>query len=185
LHSNKKYTYLCIVNNTEGQNNGQTKTNLKSNKMEKVVSAHLGGKIFQMEEEVYSRIISVTEGQWKKEEIESSLAEYFEARQNPSQVITSHELSEAFKRMGYQEPEKKILTTGPQEYRRIFRHPQTKILGGVCGGLGVYLNADPVLFRVLFLLGFFVGFGFILYIILWIVIPLGTEKDLQFSSEKN
>jgi len=152
--------------------------------MEKVVSAHLGGHIFPMEEEVYNRIVSITEGQWKKEEMESALADYFEARSNPSKVVTSQELTDAFHRMGYEEKppvEKAIQEEG---YRRMFRHPKIKVLGGVCGGLATYLNVDPVLFRVLFVLGFITGFGLILYIILWIVMPMGTEKDLQLNTHK-
>ena len=46
------------------------------------------------------------------------------------------------------------------------------MIGGVCGGLGVYLNIDPVFIRLFFILLLFGSdFGFILYLLLWILIP--------------
>lgn len=55
---------------------------------------------------------------------------------------------------------------------RLYRSTTDKVIGGVCGGLGNYLNIDPVIVRVLFvLLAIFGGSGVLVYIILWIVIP--------------
>ncbi|MDD4646568.1 MAG: PspC domain-containing protein [Bacteroidales bacterium] len=34
-----------------------------------------------------------------------------------------------------------------------------------------YFNTDPLLLRILFVIGLFVGFGFLLYIVLWIALP--------------
>jgi phage shock protein PspC (stress-responsive transcriptional regulator) len=59
------------------------------------------------------------------------------------------------------------------------------VIGGVCGGLGNYLNIDPVIVRILFvLLAVFGGSGVLVYIILWIVIPeqvytFGTEQSAE------
>jgi len=58
------------------------------------------------------------------------------------------------------------------EPRRLYRAANDKVLGGVCAGLANYLKLDPGIVRVLFLLiSVFWGFGFLLYIILWIVLP--------------
>lgn len=58
------------------------------------------------------------------------------------------------------------------EPRRLYRAANDKILGGVCAGLGNYLRLDPAIVRLLFVLITFTwGFGFLLYIILWIVLP--------------
>ena len=55
---------------------------------------------------------------------------------------------------------------------RLYRSVDNRMIGGVCGGLGVYLNIDPVFIRLLFILLLFGSdFGFILYLLLWIVIP--------------
>jgi phage shock protein C len=58
------------------------------------------------------------------------------------------------------------------EPKRLFRSRKDRILGGVCGGLGNYLNVDPVLVRVVWAILFFAaGVGFLAYILAWIIIP--------------
>lgn len=58
---------------------------------------------------------------------------------------------------------------------RLYRKRINRVFGGVAAGLGDYLNLDPVLVRVLFIILAFVnGIGLLLYIILWIVIPEDT-----------
>ena len=60
--------------------------------------------------------------------------------------------------------------------KRLYRSNTDKMLGGVCGGLGDYLNTDPTLIRLVFLVLFLVfGSGPLIYIILWIVTPLEPE----------
>jgi phage shock protein PspC (stress-responsive transcriptional regulator) len=45
-------------------------------------------------------------------------------------------------------------------------------VAGVCGGLGEWLEIDPVLFRVAFVvLALVCGLGILVYIVLWLVIP--------------
>lgn len=64
------------------------------------------------------------------------------------------------------------------EPKQILRSRKDKILGGVCGGLGRYLNVDPVFIRILFVLlvlGW--GTGILIYLIAWILIPLEPEED--------
>lgn len=54
----------------------------------------------------------------------------------------------------------------------LYRSETNKIIAGICGGIGEYLSIDPVIFRIIFILGtIFGGWGIIVYIILWIVIP--------------
>lgn len=56
--------------------------------------------------------------------------------------------------------------------KRLYRSTTNRILGGVCGGIGEYFNIDPTLVRVLFLVASLGGgFGVVLYIILWIIVP--------------
>ena len=56
--------------------------------------------------------------------------------------------------------------------KRLFRSRTDRMLGGVCGGLGNYFSVDPSLMRLAFVLLFvFGGSGFLLYLILWIVLP--------------
>jgi len=56
--------------------------------------------------------------------------------------------------------------------KRLYRSRTDRMIGGVCGGLGTYFGVDPSLIRLAFVLLFvFGGSGFLLYLILWIVLP--------------
>ena len=55
--------------------------------------------------------------------------------------------------------------------KRLYRNADDKIIGGVASGLANYFNIDPVIMRIIFAVLLFLGGGFLLYIILWIVIP--------------
>jgi len=72
----------------------------------------------------------------------------------------------------YQE-EKHQQSYTAEEPRRLYRSENDKILGGVCAGLANYVRLDPAIVRIIFALITFGGFGlgFLLYIILWIVVP--------------
>jgi len=55
---------------------------------------------------------------------------------------------------------------------KLYRSTSDRMVGGVCGGLGTFLNIDPIFVRLLFVLLLFgSGFGSFLYLVLWIVIP--------------
>ncbi|WP_432125397.1 PspC domain-containing protein [Streptomyces sp. bgisy082] len=54
----------------------------------------------------------------------------------------------------------------------------SKVVGGVCGGLGRYFDLDPVVFRVAIgVLAVTGGFGLIFYGFAWLLIPLAGEED--------
>jgi phage shock protein C len=58
------------------------------------------------------------------------------------------------------------------EPKRLFRSRKDRIIGGVCGGLGNYMNIDPVFIRVIWAVLFFAaGAGLLAYIITWIIVP--------------
>jgi phage shock protein PspC (stress-responsive transcriptional regulator) len=61
---------------------------------------------------------------------------------------------------------------GEAEYRKVYRIKEGKMVGGVCTGLEKYFDVDVVAIRLLFIVSLFMGFGFILYPILWIITPL-------------
>ncbi len=59
---------------------------------------------------------------------------------------------------------------------RLLRTDDNRMIGGVCGGLGSYLKIDPVLIRLGFvLLTIYGGIGPLLYLLLLILMPLGSE----------
>ena len=57
-------------------------------------------------------------------------------------------------------------------YRRLTRSTTDRRIAGVCGGIARYLNVDPTVVRILFLLALLCGsFGFWAYLIVWIAAP--------------
>jgi len=61
--------------------------------------------------------------------------------------------------------------------RKLYRSRTDQMLGGVCGGLGAYFGIDANLVRLVFvLLAFLNGIGVILYLAMWLLVPLeGSE----------
>ena len=58
------------------------------------------------------------------------------------------------------------------ETKKLYRSKKNRMIAGVCGGLGDYFNIDPTLVRLLFVLvGLAVGGGFLLYLLLWLIMP--------------
>ncbi|HET7142437.1 MAG TPA: PspC domain-containing protein [Anaerolineales bacterium] len=62
------------------------------------------------------------------------------------------------------------------EARTLYRSKSNRMIAGVCAGLAEYLNVDPTVVRLLFVLGFFTMHGglVIAYIIMAIVTPEET-----------
>jgi len=62
--------------------------------------------------------------------------------------------------------------------KRLYRSSREKVIGGVCGGIGKYLDVDPVLVRLVWVLAVILaGTGLLLYIIAWILIPKEPETN--------
>jgi phage shock protein C len=61
------------------------------------------------------------------------------------------------------------------EYKTLTRSKSNRMIAGVCAGLGDYLNMDPTIIRLLFVLGFFTfnGAMLLVYLIMAIVTPEG------------
>ncbi len=63
------------------------------------------------------------------------------------------------------------------ENRKLSRNPMNRVIGGVCSGLAEFFGLDVALVRIAFVIAFlFASFGFWLYIILWIVLPVDGQQ---------
>ncbi|SRR6266496_2221534 len=62
----------------------------------------------------------------------------------------------------------------PVNGRQLTRSQTNRRIAGVCGGIAEYFDVDPTLVRVAFVVGALAGPGFLLYGVLWIVLPRGT-----------
>ncbi|MBP5614836.1 MAG: PspC domain-containing protein [Bacteroidales bacterium] len=65
-----------------------------------------------------------------------------------------------------------------ETYRKLFRSGSERRIAGVCGGIAQYLNIDPSVVRIIFLLALLSGgLGFWAYIIVWIIAPEDGRDD--------
>ena len=67
--------------------------------------------------------------------------------------------------------------------RRLQRNTQSKVIAGVCSGLADFFGIDAALMRVLFIVLLLAGCsGFLIYLILWVVMPASRADQSQQSS---
>lgn len=60
--------------------------------------------------------------------------------------------------------------------KRLERSSCDYMIGGVCGGLGRYMDIDPTFIRLIWALFFLVyGFGFLLYMLCWFLLPISYK----------
>jgi phage shock protein C len=60
---------------------------------------------------------------------------------------------------------------------KLYRSHSEKMIAGICGGLAQHFKIDVTLMRLVFIiLFFFGGHGLLLYIILWIIMPISPEQ---------
>jgi phage shock protein PspC (stress-responsive transcriptional regulator) len=140
-------------------------------------------------------------------DIESRIAEIFLSRLNDGkQVVTAEDVQTLISTMGnvndFKAAEEQEFVAGEprqeskqQAYsassgattsKKLYRDERRKVLGGVCAGLAHYFNIDPVWPRLLFALLVFGSYGglLILYIILWIVLPVSTDLEEEPTVKK-
>lgn len=181
--------------------------------MKTTITINLGSKVFHIDNDAYEILktyLLAVEKQFfdeneRKEimsDIELRLSELFtEILGQKRDVIMKDDVSQVIDIMG--EPEDFAQedtndtksSSGSQQKRRyaqqkttrrLYRDPDNRILGGVCGGLGAYFNNDPLLFRIIFIILLFAGsVGFWIYLILWIAIPEAgtTAQKLEMRGE--
>jgi phage shock protein PspC (stress-responsive transcriptional regulator) len=74
-------------------------------------------------------------------------------------------------------PEKTGAQSEPRPVRLLRLSNSDRKIAGVCGGLGAWLELDPVLFRAAFVvLALVCGLGILAYIVMWLVIPRVLTK---------
>ena len=162
--------------------------------MKQTYSINLGGIVFNIDDDAYRHLkdylhqiethfANDEEGREIMLDIESRIAELFQERlKGARQVIEMNDIMEIKIVLGNPDEfgdlengnsgsSRKREKFGPSGYRRIYRDPDNRILGGVCSGMGAYWQIEPWIFRVIFIIFIFGAVGPIIYLILWIVIP--------------
>ena len=130
-------------------------------------------------------------------EIESRIAELLSERGYRDKVVPPETVQEIIGILGRPEDfdgesEEEQRTTK----KRVYRDPDNKILGGVCGGLGAYFSVDPLIFRIAFAVWVFFFFwleifgdwgwgmsvlGMFAYIVLWIAMPEARTVEQRYN----
>ncbi|MHB1146345.1 MAG: PspC domain-containing protein [Lutibacter sp.] len=175
--------------------------------MNKTININLGGIFFHIDELAYQKLKlyldairrSLSDDPQGRDEIlndiELRIGELLSERiTNDRMVINDSDIDEITKIMGRPEDysvDEELFEDEPQ-YRpkttskKLFRDADDKFLGGVCAGLAHYFGMDVIWMRLIWLvLFFFFGTGFLVYILLWILIPQAetTAEKLQMKGE--
>jgi phage shock protein PspC (stress-responsive transcriptional regulator) len=175
--------------------------------MKKTFTINISGTVFHIEEDAYdvlqkylvnlkNHFGSSEEGKEILTDIEARIAEIFiEKSTNVQKVVSIDMVNAAIEIMGTPEDfvedeneEGAPETEESKRKRRLYRDPDHRVIGGVCGGLGAYFNMDPVILRIIFVALLFLtsGAAFLAYIILWIAVPKAknTAQRLEMRGQE-
>lgn len=174
--------------------------------MKKTLTINVSGTIFHVEEDAYEALqkyMVVLKNYFGKDEegkeifadIEARIAEIFtEKTDGKNRAVTLEWVEELIETLGTPENfseevgEEEPLAGQNSRKRKLYRDPEQTVLAGVCGGLSVYFNTDPVVIRlIVVLLALFTsGAGILVYIILWIIVPkaVTTTHRLEMKGEE-
>lgn len=160
--------------------------------MEKTLTINISGWVFNINEDAYEKLtqyFKMLKKHFKNEDggdeivadIEARIAELFKERMSDQNavVLISHVddvigiMGQPFE-MDEEQAEQAYEYTTPKSKssKTLFRDTKEGHIAGVASGLGKYMNLDPIIFRIVFLLLIPTGgLGIILYLALWILIP--------------
>ena len=170
--------------------------------MKEVVSVAVGNKSFTLETDAYellkdyleafrTRSSAGIQSEETMSDIEERIAEILSSKTSSvKNVVNLYMIEDIIGRLGM--PDGTAYTRGGQGQqngqaytnqayhtpyqdnppRKFYRDVDSRSIGGVCSGLGYYLNFDPTILKVIFVVLFLIGGGgLLIYIILWIVAP--------------
>jgi phage shock protein PspC (stress-responsive transcriptional regulator) len=177
--------------------------------MEKNILIQIGGNSFQISENAYKlleKYLNDIKHQFKNideqneiiSDIEYRIAEIFslELKNHSKNSIGEFEVEKVIKLLGDpnvisgsdeiqgenegREENEIGNNENDKRYKKLYRYPNDKIIGGICSGLSMYLGIyDPIWMRILFILLFFLtgGITLIMYLIGLIIIPEAKNSN--------
>lgn len=170
--------------------------------MKRTVSVNIKGMNFLIEEDAYQvlqdyldRLAHVLRNDRGSkeiiEDIELRIAELCSSKLNDrKQVIEIEDIQSILETLGdpaqYIDDDEETTETFSKtkfesgkssQDKRLFRDTDNATIAGVCAGIANFFNIDVVIIRAIFVIVFlFGGFGFPLYIILWIIVPKANNS---------
>ena len=177
--------------------------------MNKTININISGIVFHIDEDAYEKLENYlsslrthfAHSEGKEEiigDIESRIAEILSEKMNErnAEVVIDSDVDEIISIMGnpeqfededYEEETTTMSNRKRGTYKKLYRDPRERILGGVCAGLSHYLRVDTIWVRLIVFLSFFVtgGFTLLLYGIFWAILPKAqtTADILQMQGE--
>ena len=159
--------------------------------MKKTQTINLGKVIFKINQDAYNKLesyICLLETHFSDKDDGSEIVADIEARiaeilnEKKVLIVSFDDVVEIINIMGnpeqYDSEEDKSedsshkTKTSREVVKRIYRHPTENLFAGIGAGLGVRFNVDPLIIRIIFIFSSFLyGFGAILYLFLWLIIP--------------
>ena len=159
--------------------------------MKKTLNIAIGGKSFIIDEDAHERLrnyldtfrsrLTDEQGSEVMNDIEARIAELLlsnlgSGQQSVSLALVNQITAQLGMPDGKPEFEENNETMEEQTMnnpvKKLYLDVEDRKVGGVCSGLAAYFDIDVTLIRVLFLAALFCGgFGFWLYVIIWIVAP--------------
>jgi phage shock protein PspC (stress-responsive transcriptional regulator) len=177
--------------------------------MNKTININLGGIFFHIDESAYQKLKdylsairrSLSDDPNGRDEIindiETRIGELLSEKiKDVRQVINESDIDEVVEIMGKPEDymvDDEIFNDDGYSQRthrkskKLYRDGDDKFLGGVSSGIAHYLELDVIWIRLAWLVAAFgFGFGFILYPILWILLPQAntTAEKLEMEGEQ-
>ena len=157
--------------------------------MKKILNVNIGSQAFAIDDDAYHMLgdyfcdvrsrLKDSDCQNVMDDVEARAADVFRnATAHSSQIVDQKMVAHAISTIGAPHTfgYRRHDYTPPFEEgwraRRLYRSRTNFVISGVCGGLAKYFNLDPTIVRIATVLSVaLAGFGFWLYIILWIVVP--------------
>ena len=152
--------------------------------MKFVKQISLGDRIFAVEEDALVLLENYLQTIRQKyvnspdvaEDFESRISDYlWEWRASHNWAVRAEDVQRVIAILGnaneFDSSEQRSFTTSDTP-KHFYRDLTNRKIGGVCGGLGHYLNVDPLIFRLIFGIGLLFAFtSFWVYLIIWVVTP--------------
>ena len=172
--------------------------------MKKTLNINIGSRVFNIDEDAYdllSRYLESIKKYFQKinieddvfQDIENRISEKFNSILKNRESLNIDDINNIIKEMGtlddfkeayndfdtndFNNQNNESKTTGKR--KRIYRNTSDKVIAGVASGLANYFSVDPIIFRLIFIVSLFTGFGLIAYLIFWIGIPANDSGKIN------
>ena len=172
--------------------------------MKKNLNINIGSRVFNIDEDAYDLLSKYLESIKKyfekinidediSNDIENRISEKFNSILKNRESLNIDDINNIIKEMGtlddfkeayndfdtndFSNQNNESKTTG--KGKRIYRNTSDKVIAGVASGLANYFSVDPIIFRLIFIVSLFTGFGLIAYIIFWIGIPANDSGKIN------